>query len=197
MNEESVKIAKIKKSCRVGKNVSLVLFVLCLIFSVLTLVASIKMWTMGKEFDDMITNAVLSGVVSTNDEIGSASAIKINLGSVPTNMHSDIPAVQAAIDDHPMSVAWSTWFLFFCLVLVITAVMFLLLGSVFSIIAKEANPFTAKVKKRVTTVLIFTSVILFLTSGTFSGAICLVVTWVINAILDYGMTLQVQADETL
>ena len=47
MNEESVKIAKIKKSCRVGKNVSLVLFVLCLIFSVLTLVASIKMALLG------------------------------------------------------------------------------------------------------------------------------------------------------
>ena len=197
MNEENVKIAKIKKSCHVGKNVSIVLFVLSLVFSVLTLAASIKMWNMGKEFDDMVINGMLSGVVSTNDEIGSASAIKINMGSIPNNMHSDIPAVQAAIDDHPISVAWSCWFLFFFLVLAITAVMFLLLGSVFSIISKEANPFTAKVKKRVTTVLIFTSVILFLTSGTFSGAICLVITWVVNAILDYGMTLQVQADETL
>lgn len=197
MNEESVKIAKIKKSCRVGKTVSIVLFALCIVFSVLTLAASIKMWNMGKEFDDMVINSMLSGVVSTSDEIGSASAITINMGSIPYNMHSDIPAVQAAMDDHPMSVAWSAWFLFFCLVLAITAVMFLLLGSVFSIIAKEANPFTAKVKKRVTAVLIFTSVILFLTSGTFSGAICLVITWVVNAILDYGMTLQVQADETL
>ena len=197
MNEESVKIAKIKKSCRVGKTVSFVLFAVCIIFSILTLVASIKMWNMGKEFDDMVTNAMLSGVVSANDEIGSASTVSVNLGSVPANMHSDIPSIQAAIDDHPMSVAWSTWFLFFCLILAITAVMFLLLGSVFSTIAKEANPFTAKVKKRVTIVLIFTSVILFLTAGTSSGAICLVVAWVVNTILDYGMTLQVQADETL
>ena len=156
MNEESVKIAKIKKSCRVGKTVSFVLFAVCIIFSIMTLVASIKMWNMGKEFDDMVTNAMLSGVVSANDEIGSASTVSVNLGSVPANMHSDIPSIQAAIDDHPLSVAWSAWFLFFCLILAITAVMFLLLGSVFSTIAKEANPFTAKVKKRVTIVLIFT-----------------------------------------
>ncbi len=197
MNEENVKIAKIKKSCRVGKIVSIVLFAVFAVLAVVCLAGGIKIWNMGKEFDDMINSATLSGVVSSSDEFGTAGAVSINMGSVPVNMHSDIPAVQAAIDDHPIAVVWSTWILSSSLFTAIGAVIFLLLGSVFSTIAKEATPFTAKVKKRVTTSLIITSVILFLTSGTAYGAICLVVTWVVNAILNYGMTLQVQADETL
>ena len=54
-----------------------------------------------------------------------------------------------------------------------------------------------KTKKRVTLVLIITSVVLFLTSGTAPGVLCILLTWAVNAILDYGVTLQVQSDETL
>ena len=75
--------------------------------------------------------------------------------------------------------------------------MFLLVSSIFAMIEKEPNPFTVKVKKKITTVLIVTCVILALTAGTAFTALGIVITWVINAIFDYGITLQTQSDETL
>ena len=108
MNEENLKIAKIKKSCHAGKIVSRILFVVVVIFTVLGIVGGIKVLRMGKDFDDRINNGSFAGIISTSDEIGSASAIKINLGSLPTEIHSDIPAVQAALEDHPMSVMYGS-----------------------------------------------------------------------------------------
>ena len=195
--EESVKITRIKKSCHIGKIVSTVLFAISALFVVIGLIGGVTVLSMGKEFDESVVNGRLSGIFSTSDEIGSASAITINLGSLPTEIHSDVPAIQAAIDDHPLSVMYGTYVLFGALILAITAVLFMLVRSVFAMIGKEATPFTPKVKKRVTLVLIITSVILFLTTGSAFAILFALITWAVNAILDYGITLQVQSDETL
>jgi hypothetical protein len=197
MNEESVKISKIKKSCHTGTIVSRILAVICAIFTIIGIVGGIKVLSMGKEFDNMVNYGRFSGLISTSDEIGSASAVTINLGSIPTELHSDIPAVQAAINDHPLSVMYGSYVLFFGLIFILTTAMFFMISSIFTIIEKEATPFTAKVKKRITTVLIVTCVILALTTGSAFAVLCAIITWVINAILDYGITLQTQSDETL
>ena len=111
MNEESVKIAKIKKSCHAGKIAANIFLALAIFMLAVGIWGGVKVLVMGKEFDDMVTSGRFAGVVSTNDEIGSASAVNINLGSIPLDIHSDIPAVQAAIDDHPMSVVYGTYIL--------------------------------------------------------------------------------------
>ena len=119
------------------------------------------------------------------------------MGSVPLDIHSDIPAVQAAIDDHPMSVVYGTYILSMSIIMLAVIALIFLVRSVFAIIEKEGNPFTVTVKKRIKTVLIATSVVLFLTSGTGPAILGILVTIAVNAILDYGITLQTQADETL
>ena len=81
--------------------------------------------------------------------------------------------------------------------MVAVVALIFLVRSVFAIIEKEGNPFTVTVKKRIKTVLIATSVVLFLTSGTGPAILGILVTIAVNAILDYGITLQTQADETL
>ncbi len=197
MNEENVKIAKIKKSCHAGTIVSRILAVICGIITIIGIVGGIKVLAMGKEFDNKVTSGSLSGIISTSDEIGSASAVTINLGSLPTELHSDIPAVQAAINDHPLSVMYGSYVLFFGLIFILTTAMFFMISSIFAMIEKEPTPFTAKVKKRITTVLVVTCIILALTAGSAFAVLCVIITWVLNAILDYGITLQTQSDETL
>ena len=197
MNEEKVKIARIKKSCHAGKTVSSVVLVFTLILLLIGIIGSIKVLSMGKEFDDMFSSGRFAGIISTSDEIGETSAIKINLGAMPGEIHSDIPAVQAAIDDHPLSVLYGSYLLGAGIIFAMIAVLIFLVRSVFAIIEKEPTPFTPTVKKRITLVLIITCVILFLTSGTVPTLLCILLTWAVNAILDYGLTLQVQADETL
>ena len=197
MNEENAKLAKIKKSCRIGKKVSNILFILMLVGAICLTVYGIKVFADGKKFDDQIKSAEAAGVISTSDEIGSVSGVSINLGSLPTNLHSDVPAIQAAIDDHPYSIFYGSWITFSGVGMLIIAILMLLVKSVFATIEKESTPFTPKVKKKVTVVLIIISALFLCTTGTGFAVIGALITWAVNAILDYGMTLQTQYDETL
>ena len=197
MNEESVKVARIKKSCHVGKKVTGIVFIICLAASVICFITGIWVFAQGKKFDNMLISAEEAGYVTTTDEIGSASAVQINLGSFPTNVQSDVPAIQAALDDHPYSIVYGSFLVFMGFYIAVVSVLLFLLKSVFDMIEKEGTPFTAKVKKRVTTILIFISVIFLCSAGAAYALIGALVTWAVNAILDYGITLQTQYDETL
>ena len=79
----------------------------------------------------------------------------------------------------------------------IMAVLFKLIGSVFSLIRKEDNPFTDKVIRRIVIVMTVLSVIIFFSSGMGYGILVGILTWVVYTVLDYGRTLQIQSDETL
>lgn len=197
MNEENVKIARIRKSCKVGKKVSNILCVFAIVGCVCALIGAIAIFRMGKDFDVKITEAKQTGTLSTSDEIGSVALFKINLGSIPTDLHSDIPAVQQMIEDHPLCIAYGTYTLIVTIGCAILAVMLKLVSSVFALIEKEESPFTDKVRKKVTFVLIATAVLLCFTAGAAYGGLCALIAWAVNAILDYGKTLQIQSDETL
>ena len=197
MNEENVKVARIKKSCHVGKKVTGIVFIICLAASVICFITGIWVFAQGKKFDNMLISAEEAGYVTTTDEIGSASAVQINLGSFPTNVQSDVPAIQAALDDHPYSIVYGSFLVFMGFYIAVVSVLLFLLKSVFDMIEKEGTPFTAKAKKRVTTILIFISVIFLCSAGAAYALIGALVTWAVNAILDYGITLQTQYDETL
>ena len=75
--------------------------------------------------------------------------------------------------------------------------MLKLTSSVFALIEKESSPFTDRARKRVTFVLIATAVLLCFTAGAAFGGLCALIAWAVNAILDYGKTLQTESDETL
>jgi len=197
MNEENAKIAKIKKSCHAGKIVS---NIICIFFAVAfaaAIIGSIMTFANGKEFDLIIQSAEERGVIDNADRIGSARLFDINLGIVPENIESDIPAVREALEDHPRAFMYGSYMLIMGIAFAIVAVLSKLVSSVFALIEKENTPFTDKVKKRVTIVMIITTVILFLTTGTPFGALFILLTWVVSSVLDYGKTLQVQSDETL
>jgi len=197
MNEENAKIAKIKKSCRIGKKVSGILFVIAVIGAIACFISGIFILASGKKFDDSVKEAEAAGYISTTDEFGSAKSFNINLGSLPKNIHSDIPAWQDAIEDHPLSFSYGMYVLVMGVGVAIVAVTIMLIKSVFATIEKEETPFTAKVKKKVTIVLIITSGIVMCTVGAGFAVLGVLITWAVNAILDYGITLQTQSDETL
>ena len=196
MNEENVKIARIKKSCHVGKIVSNIFCIIAIVGIAMSIFSAVTIFSMGRKFDDFITKAEEEGYVDNSNQIGSVSSFVISLGCVD-NFDSDIPAVKAALEDHPYCVVYGTFCVISGVCCVILAVMLKLISSVFALIEKEATPFNDKVKKRVTGVLIVTSVLLFLTEGAGFALLGALVTWAVNSILDYGKTLQVQADETL
>lgn len=197
MNEENVKIARIRKSCRVGKKVSNILCIVAIVGCVCALIGTIAIFRMGKNFDVKFNEAKEAGMVSTTSEIGSVALFKMNLGNIPTDLHSDIPAVQEMIEDHPLCIIYGSYSLIAAIGAAILAVMLKLTSSVFALIEKESSPFTDRVRKRVTFVLIATAVLLCFTAGAAFGGLCALIAWAVNAILDYGKTLQTESDETL
>ena len=48
MNEENVKVARIKKSCHVGKKVTGIVFIICLAASVICFITGIWVFAQGK-----------------------------------------------------------------------------------------------------------------------------------------------------
>ena len=197
MNEENVKIAKIKKSCHTGKIVSNVLCIFFVIGFVAAVIGGIMILAEGKEFDERIQLTEDMGYIDSADRIGSARLYNINIGFVPENIESDIPAIQEALNDHPRSVMWGSYMLIMGLAFAVVAVLSKIVSSIFALIEKENTPFNDKVKKRVTIAMIFTTVILFLTTGTPFGVLFILLTWVVRSILEYGKTLQIESDETL
>ena len=194
--EENVKLEKIRKSCSVGEKVSTVFCIIAIVGCVMAIVAGIAIINMGSEFDDKVIQMSNSGVVDIGNKIGSYQIMGISLGD-PSNIRSDVPAIQEALKDHPYSVEVSMYCFLIAGMTAIIAVMMKVTGSVFALIRKEDNPFTDNVIKRVLIVMIVLSGILFLTSGVSLGVLCGILTWVVYTILDYGKTLQIQADETL
>ena len=196
MNEENVKIAKIKKRCQVGKTLSNIFFVFCVVASICAIVGSCVIFKMGKKFDTAIAQGEAAGYITTGSSVGVVSGINLTVDDV-TSFHSDIPAVQAAIDDHPYCIYYGTICIFLAIFAAGVAVLLKLISSVFELIIKEDTPFTDKVIKRVTIVLIAVSGVMMLTTSAGFGILGLIVTLVVHAIMDYGKTLQIQSDETL
>ena len=196
MNEADVKIAKIKKSCSVGKKICSILSVIAIVGCICALAGSITIFTMGKEFDEKVQQGIEAGIITEGNDYGASRMININVGTVK-NMHSDIPALQEAIDDHPYCITYATYAIVMCIACAVVAVMLKFVGSVFDLIIKEDTPFTDKVIKRVVIVLIVISAVMFFTMSAGFGILGGIVTWVVYTILDYGKTLQIQSDETL
>ncbi len=197
MNEENVKIAKIKKSCRAGKIAATILTIFAIVVCVAGIAGSVIIFSMGRDFDDAVNKGIEKGTLTVEEmQVAGAKLVNINVGKADS-IHSDIPALQSAIDDHPYAFKYGTLCAIAAGVCAVVAVMLKLVESVFALIEKEDSPFTDKIIKRVTIVLGITSALLLLTSGAGFGVLCALVTWVVYTIMDYGKTLQIQTDETL
>jgi hypothetical protein len=194
--EESVKIAKIKKSCNVGKKISNIFFILAIIGCIAALAGSIVIFSMGSDFDTEIQKGIEAGYITEGDDFGASSWVNINVGDV-SKLHSDVPAIQNAIDDHPYAITYGSYCMIGAVACVVIAVLMKMISSVFALIIKEDTPFTDKVIKRVVVIMIAISACMLLTTGAAFAALGAITTWVVYSIMDYGKTLQIQSDETL
>ena len=197
MNEENAKIAKIKKGCHAGKVVSNVIFIVAIVGFIASVASGIWILAMGKDFDVMISQAESAGYIESTNNPTSFSVLEISSSKIAQNITSDVPAIQEALNDHPQSILYGTWIIVMSFCIIIAAVLIKLIGSVFAMAEKEDTPFTDKIRKRVTIILGIMSALLIFTTGAIYGVLGFLITWVVNLVLDYGKTLQIQSDETL
>ena len=196
MDEVNAKLSRIKKSCHAGKIVSNIMCIIAIIGLVASIAGSVIIFGMGKKFDDEVAKAQDANIVSTESKMFASKMFDINLGD-PTSVHSDIKAVQDLIDAHPYSTVYGFFLAVSAVTLLIVVVLMKMVNRVFALIEESDSPFTSQIIKRVTVVLVMTSVILLMTGGVAMGGLGIIVTWAVRSIMDYGKTLQIQSDETL
>ena len=210
MSEESVKISRVKRSCKIIRIVTHIVNIIGIVASMIALVTGIVILTNAKNFEKEFHGAVeqaeangdvKTGITvkvlsaeSTHVEMADPSFLKF-LESI--NIQSSNAAVQEYADKYPVCLVFGCYLLFIAVAVAIFAVVFHLISKTFELIEKEETPFTKKVAKRVMVTGIVLSAGLAMTSGLGIGAIGGLLTWCIYAIMDYGITLQTQADETL
>ena len=194
--DENEKLEKIKKSCSIGMKVTKVIFVIALVCSVICMILITMIVSKGDEFEALVKKGIESGYITTESGIGTVSAVNISIIN-PETIQSDSQAIRDMLQTRPYSVVFILYCSVGCLMFIILAVMLKLIGSVFRIIREEDNPFTDKVINRILTVMVVASIVMFFSPGTVYGILGLIITWVVHTILDYGKTLQIQADETL
>ena len=104
--EENIKLEKIKKSCSVGRKVTIVFSIIAIVGCVMALIAGITILKMGKEFDAKYEQMSNAGYVSVGDTIGGVRLLHFSMED-PSNLESDVPAIREAIKDHPYAISAS------------------------------------------------------------------------------------------
>lgn len=197
MNDMNSKLLKIKKSCHTGKIVSSILTIVLIVGCVCSVIGGIALIATAQENEPRIQQLVEQGTIDpANNKVASVRMFSIESVD-PEDWESDIPAVQKELDEHPYSFIYGMYLFMASGMLAVIAVLMKLVSGTFALIEKEENPFTDKVIKRVTIVLGVVSGLLLMSSGAGMALLGALVTWVVYTVLDYGRTLQIQADETL
>lgn len=199
MNEESVKLAQIQKSCKAAKIVSKIFMVAAIVGCVLSLIASIVVFTNKDKYDEVFNAEDVTMKVG----VGNFYFASFDHGDINSildeEMTSDVPEIQEYFDENQHSGALRMGF-FLIIIAVYCACLAVVMGfiaSIFSTVLKEGNPFSDKVLKKVLVSMIIITVIIGASNGLGMCLVLALVTWVVYTILDYGRTLQKLSDETL
>ena len=192
MNEMNTKLDRIRRSSHTGKIVARILFVLCIVGCIASIIAGIGIISKKAELEPEITRYQDEGRV----DLEHITISNFDLGTAG-NWHSDVPAIQSFIDEYPLVFALSTYMWIVAGATLIAGILTKLLELTFAAIETEETPFNDKVIKKVLIVMIVISALLLTTMGAAWGILSALATWVIYNIMDYGKTLQIQSDETL
>lgn len=203
MNEENIKIARIKKSTKVASIVSKIFFIVSMVACVIALVSGLVLFFGRDKFDPQLKEAIASGNIRKTIRIGNASFATIEDGDFKVAeaalWTSDIPALEQYLRENDDSPAFTLglYLMLVSLMVAFVTFCFYMIHSVFALIHKEGNPFDKKVVKKITVTMIILSAILLTTFGIGLGVLGGLLTWVVYTVLDYGRLLKTQSDETL
>ena len=206
MSQENTQLSRIKKSCRLGKIVSRIFFMCCVVATVITLVVGILMLVMSDKWEDQIAEALESqggAEITTSMRLGvfKVDYMNVDLSELQSlkdqKVESSIPAVEDRFDQYPYSSSIGISCLMMAVMVGIMAFALFQISDAFRIVEEEETPFSKKVMHKLLVTMIIISVIFASTIGLAYGVIGGFVTWAVYTILDYGRTLQIQSDETL
>lgn len=193
MDNDNAKLERIKKSCRVGAKVTRIIMVVMIVCSIIGTATGITILTMGPKYDAM---AIATGNEQAFSSHGSSFSV-LNMNMDLDSVKSDIPALQEYIDNSPLAATHGITILITSLASILAIVLLAITNATFKKMSESDTPFTPEIKKRILITMIILAVAVGLTMGLSEGALIVILAWIVTSILDYGISLQQQYDETL
>ncbi len=201
MNQEDLKLAKIKKSCKAAGTWCKVIAIISAVGAVISGISGIVLLVMRQTIEPMMIEDMNNGGKFTiSQSIGPMNFIlmQADMRKLPMDaLHSSIPGVQNLINQTPYSVTMALILLSVFVCAGVVAFALFELYSMFHQIEKDSTPFSETVLKKLRVSLIVICVVTGIAVGVGFGLMLGVITWAILSIMEYGMYLQTQSDETL
>ena len=203
MNDENKKLEAVRKSCVAAKAASVIVMILFIAATTMSLAGGLVLMLKSEATDKKIEKQFAGINEDKEISIGKYHIATIGRDGIVVDkkmeVTSSIPTLNAyfAQKSKSLSFVLGAHVLLIAVFMAILTVSATFIMNVFDIIIKEGNPFTEKVKRKLTIAMTVLSAMVFFTAGIGFGALCGIVTWAVYTIMDYGCVLKTQSDETL
>lgn len=187
MNDEMVKLEKVKKTCKISKIICKIVACIVTVGFVLSIVGAMVPGVIGR---DKI-NSTISESIDNNQASFDVDDINID-GILQLNIKLDTLAKQGNYAD-VITVAC----IYATVVTGAVAVVFWMLVNIFKKITESSTPFSTDILQRMKTIFFIVTIIAFIANGLGDGLIVGCIGWSLYAIFDYGFVIQQVVDETI
>lgn len=186
MSNQNNKLEQVKRSCAITQKVLTVVKVIFIVASIFFIIGTTSCFVARDYLNDKVSDAVESGKMNVE-------AANFELGGVLT--------FYANADESFAAGKYAEVFAGYCIIgLVITVVLAGIItqfAKIFAIIEKSETPFCEEVLNKLKRVFIVLVVFIGLFSSIGNAFFLGLFLWCVYTILDYGITLQTEVDETL
>ena len=180
MEQEIIKLGRVKKSCATVQKVAKVMKVLMIVAAVLAFAAGVIAVVMRADLNDWLVTNNMAGRLNFNAGLSSL----ISTQFTPNDINS-------------ISIVLAIYAFEMTAVMIAFSVVMHKVETAFAAIGKADSPFTDDAIRKLTVAMVIVSIIVTLFAGVAFGILLGVITWAFYTILDYGRVLQIQSDETL
>lgn len=182
MNEQIIKLEKVKKSCKTAKKITKVITMFLIAVIILCIVGAILCFG----FKDSINLAMAKqseNLTFSNVDIGGILRFSVDIsGLMAEGKYAEISGIYCIIS---------------VIICVICAMVFGILSKVFAFLENSDTPFSETVLKKMKLTFILLVAIMALLIGIGMAAVIGLYFWCIYCILDYGIMLQIEVDDTI
>lgn len=182
MREQEMKLEKVKKSCQTAKSVTKVMQIILVVGCILCLVGAAIVFAMR----DSVNAAIAANEASVSFKNITANGIiglDVDVADfIAEGMYAEVCMIYCIV---------GAVYTFFC------SIIFRMISKVFVIIEQSETPFSDEVVKKLKKAFIVIVVVTGLFVGVGTALLTALFLWCIYCILDYGITLQAEVDETL
>ena len=189
MNTKTEKLSRIKKSCNIGKVISRILMIICIIGTLIGILALVGLFI---KSEPLLKELGIATANESHNPAGGMENVDLEGESGPLAF-----LVQPMLNNSDLGTQLYIMCGFIIILCALGALVWYLFSQVFAVIQKEESPFADAVMSKMKINFALLTIMIFVSTGIIPALAAAFLFWCIYSIFDYGRLLQVESDETL